>query len=208
MLHFETVEPDTLRLLRKLMDAPCLAGFSLVGGTCLSLRHGHRMSVDLDLFSVLQFDNEQLKEELANSGFHFSETFYSNRLGLFGYIQGVKVDFVRHHQFPLLSPIENTDGIRMFADPDIIAMKTSAILRRAVKKDFWDVAELLKHYTLDDFVRFYEAKYPDQQLLITVPRALSYFDEAENSPAPNCLRGLSWESIKDTIRKAVREYLA
>ncbi len=208
MLPFETVEPDTLRLLRKLMETPCLASFALVGGTCLSLRHGHRMSVDLDLFSTRQFDNDQLKEELFESGLKFSETFYANRLGLFGYIEGVKVDFVRHHQFPMLAPIEENDGIRMFADQDIIAMKTSAILRRAVKKVFWDVAMLLKHFTIDDFVRFYEAKYPEQQLLITVPRALTYFDDAEESPTPNCLRGLSWEEVKQTIRKAVREYLS
>lgn len=136
MLHINTVEPNTFRLLNRLMEAPCLASFSLVGGTCLSLRHGHRMSVDLDLFSTKQFDNEQLKDELFECGFKFSETFYSNRLGLFGFLDGTKVDFVRHHQFKMISPIENHHGIRMFGDPDIIAMKISAILKRAVKKDF------------------------------------------------------------------------
>jgi predicted nucleotidyltransferase component of viral defense system len=190
------------------MEAPCLESFSLVGGTCLSLRHGHRMSVDLDLFSTKQFDNEQLKEELSESGFRFSETFYSNRLGLFGFLDGIKVDFVRHHQFELISPIENHKGIRMFGDPDIVAMKISAILRRAVKKDFWDIVELLNHFSLEDFIAFYESKYPDQQLLITIPRALSYFDDAEESPNPNCLKNLTWEEVKQTIQKAVREYLS
>jgi predicted nucleotidyltransferase component of viral defense system len=208
MLYLKTVEPGTLRLLKKLMSAPCLSSFSLVGGTCLSLRHGHRMSVDLDLFSTKQFENDSLKEELAENGFHFSETFYANRLGLFGYIEGVKVDFVRHHQFPLISPLEEYDGIRMFGDPDIIAMKISAILRRAVKKDFWDVAELLEHYSLKEFVQFYETKYPEQQLLIAIPRAISYFDDAEEAPNPNCVKGLSWDDVKQTIRKAVREYLS
>jgi predicted nucleotidyltransferase component of viral defense system len=208
MLHVNTVEPNTFRLLNRLMEAPCLESFSLVGGTCLSLRHGHRMSVDLDLFSTKQFDNEQLKEELSESGFNFSETFYSNRLGLFGFLDGIKVDFVRHHQFELISPIENHKGIRMFGDPDIVAMKISAILRRAVKKDFWDIVELLNHYSLEDFIAFYESKYPDQQLLITIPRALSYFDDAEESPNPNCLKNLTWEEVKLTIQKAVREYLS
>jgi len=208
MLHVYTVEPNTFRLLNRLMEAPCLESFSLVGDTCLSLRHGHRMSVDLDLFSTKQFDNEQLKEELSESGFRFSETFYSNRLGLFGFLDGIKVDFVRHHQFELISPIENHKGIRMFGDPDIVAMKISAILRRAVKKDFWDIVELLNHYSLEDFIAFYESKYPDQQLLITIPRALSYFDDAEESPNPNCLKNLTWEEVKQTIQKAVREYLS
>jgi predicted nucleotidyltransferase component of viral defense system len=166
------------------------------------------MSVDLDLFSTKQFDNEQLKEELSESGFRFSETFYSNRLGLFGFLDGIKVDFVRHHQFELISPIENHNGIRMFGDPDIVAMKISAILRRAVKKDFWDIVELLNHYSLEDFIAFYESKYPDQQLLITIPRALSYFDGAEESPNPNCLKNLTWEEVNQTIQKAVRDYLS
>jgi hypothetical protein len=87
-------------------------------------------------------------------------------------------------------------------------MKISAILRRAVKKDFWDIAELLKHYSLEEFIQFYELKYPNEHLLISIPRALSYFDDAEESPTPDCLNGLSWEQVKEIIRKAVREYLA
>jgi len=33
------------------MEMPELSGFSLVGGTALSLLYGHRKWVDLDLFS-------------------------------------------------------------------------------------------------------------------------------------------------------------
>ena len=57
MLYTETVEPDTLRLLKKLMRLEVLKDFSLVGGTGLSLRFGHRKSVDLELFSTKEFDN-------------------------------------------------------------------------------------------------------------------------------------------------------
>lgn len=115
---------------------------------------------------------------------------------------------VRHHYMALIDEIQVEDGIRIFGDKDIIAMKISAILRRAVKKDFWDVAELLNHYSMADFVCFYELKYPNEQVLISIPRALTYFDEAENSPNPDCLLGLSWEDVKEKIRKAVREYLS
>ncbi len=48
MLYPETVEPGTLSLLKKLMEIPSLRPFSLVGGTALSLKYGHRTSVDLD----------------------------------------------------------------------------------------------------------------------------------------------------------------
>jgi hypothetical protein len=50
-LYWNTVTP----LLRKVLDATMKAAefqdFRLVGGTSLSLQHGHRLSVDIDLFT-------------------------------------------------------------------------------------------------------------------------------------------------------------
>jgi predicted nucleotidyltransferase component of viral defense system len=189
------------------MKSSALDGFYLVGGTCLSLRYGHRKSIDLDFFSVNEFSNESLIDNLRAEGFDFKEAFSANRLGVFGFLDNVKVDFVRHHMFPMIDKAESVPGIRMFGDKDIIAMKISAILRRAVKKDFWDMAELLNYHKVADFVTYYEMKYPDQQLLISIPRALSYFDDAETSPNPDCLRGQTWEEVKTKIRQAVNEYL-
>jgi hypothetical protein len=190
------------------MRLEVLKDFSLVGGTGLSLRFGHRKSVDLDLFSTKQFDNLVLLEELRKEGISFQETFSSSKLGIFGFIEGIKVDLVRHHYFSLIDEIQEVDGIRIFSDKDIIAMKISAVLRRAVKKDFWDIAELLKHYSLENFISFYETKYPNEQVLISIPRAITYFEDAENSPEPYCMQKLSWEDVKQTIREAVREYLS
>ena len=51
MLHTQTVTGATLGLLKRLMARPELAQFALVGGTNLSLRLGHRKSIDLDLFT-------------------------------------------------------------------------------------------------------------------------------------------------------------
>lgn len=46
--------------MNKLMQMPELQDFALVGGTALSLLYGHRMSVDLDLFSNKSFENAVL----------------------------------------------------------------------------------------------------------------------------------------------------
>ena len=51
MLQTRTVEPGTLGLLKDLMSMPELEHFYLVGGTALALQLGHRISVDLDLFT-------------------------------------------------------------------------------------------------------------------------------------------------------------
>ena len=41
----------------------------------------------------------------------------------------------------------------MYNTEDIIAMKINTILGRGKKKDFWDVAELLQHYSVNDLLR-------------------------------------------------------
>ena len=50
MLHYNTIEPATLELLRQLQDIPFLSNTRLVGGTSLALQIGHRKSIDIDLF--------------------------------------------------------------------------------------------------------------------------------------------------------------
>ena len=50
-LHWETVSPLLKEALGILMAEKIFAPFRLVGGTNLSLRYGHRLSVDIDLFT-------------------------------------------------------------------------------------------------------------------------------------------------------------
>lgn len=50
-MHYHSVKPELLAALRKLMLLPSLKDFILVGGTNLTLQRGHRMSIDIDLFS-------------------------------------------------------------------------------------------------------------------------------------------------------------
>ena len=207
MLHYSTIEPRTLDILKGLMQIPALKDFNLVGGTALSLYYGHRLSVDLDLFSTTSFENETIIQPIEEKfpGFTYRNT--HNPIGLFGFIDQVKVDFVKHHHFSLIENINLFDGIRICSEPDIIAMKIAAILKRGVKKDFWDIAELLKHYSVQDMINFYSKKYPNQQLLISIPHALTYFIDAEESEDPISLKGQTWPAVKKFIQQQVNEYL-
>ena len=94
----------------------------------------------------------------------------------------------------------------MFGDRDIIAMKIFAILQRAQKKDFWDLAELLQHYGFKQSVEAYTEKYPNNQMLISIPYAVTYFEDAEESEEPISLKGQTWESVKKIVQKKVNEY--
>ena len=207
MLQTQTVQPDTLSLLRELMLLPELQQFHLVGGTALSLLYGHRMSVDLDLFSHQKFETFLLHQHL--SALFKDRLEAENRpaiFGLFCYIDDVKIDLVKHPH-PIIRTYQEIDGIRMFSIPDIMAMKVQAILGRGQKKDFWDIAELLKHYTVSDFIAFHKEKYTTQNLMITVPQALTYFDDADESNDPISLNGMKWIDVKRFIQSKVDDFL-
>ena len=207
MLYTSTVEPNTFSILKKLMAIKQLQSFYLVGGTCLSLRYGHRKSIDLDLFSTKEFTNEWLLETLETDGIRFEYRNTNNPVGLFGFIEDVKIDFVKHHYFKQIGNVIVEDGIRMFGDDDIIAMKIFAALKRAHKKDFWDIAELLNHYSLDECIKMYYKKYPNMQLFISIPYALTYFEDADESEDPVSLKAQTWESVKKIIQSHVNDYL-
>ena len=207
MLHLETVEPRTFSLLKQLMKLKALKPFSLVGGTALSLRYGHRTSIDLDLFTDKKFDTESIVRSLKKEfGKGYSAESKSARWGIFCYLNDIKVDIV-HHAFPLISDIEDVENIRMIGDPDIIAMKINAILGRGKKKDFWDLYELLHHYSLEEMILFHEKKFPEQNLLITIPQAITWFNDAEETEDPISLKGQTWESVKKFIQQNVSDFL-
>ena len=66
MLSLQTVLPDTLELLRVLMQQPLLKDMRLVGGTSLALQYGHRRSVDLDFFGTTTEDVEELTKMMQD----------------------------------------------------------------------------------------------------------------------------------------------
>jgi predicted nucleotidyltransferase component of viral defense system len=189
------------------MEIPELGNFVLVGGTALSLLFGHRQSIDLDLFSAEPFNNEKLLFGLKERyGDQFVMEDKPKHFGIFCNIRRVKVDIVRYPH-PLIRPAYEIDGIRFISTEDIVAMKVQAVLGRARKKDFWDIATLLEHYTVADFARFHKEKFSTQNLLVTVPQAITYFADADDDADPKSLKGQSWESVKGFIRERVRGFL-
>jgi hypothetical protein len=207
MLHIETVEPGTFSLLKKLMELPSLQPFSLVGGTALALRYGHRSSVDLDLFFHEKFDHTIIEDELLHEfGAEFNYESGHKKFGIFCNIHNIKVDIVYFPHLPI-APLDMDETIRMYSSPDIAAMKIQAILGRAQKKDFWDLYELLQHYPLQQLMDWHKQKYPSQMLAISIPNAITYFTEADESDTPVSFKGQTWEKVKDGTKKAVSDYL-
>jgi len=207
MLHLETVESETFAVLKRLQKIPYLESFSLVGGTALSLKYGHRISIDIDLFGNQDFDKDliidALKEEFKDD---LVLEINRARWAIFCFIKNIKVDIV-HYAHPLIKNEEVIEGIKMYSSEDIIAMKFNAILGRGKKKDFWDIYELMHHFTLAQMIAFHVEKFPQQMLLISIPSSITYFEDAEESEDPVSLKGQTWESVKKFIRQKVSDYL-
>ena len=174
MLYTQTVETGTLVLIKELMSDKELEFFNLVGGTTLSLKLGHRMSVDIDLFTDRNFDAHQISRHLAQT--YNAENIKTLKNGIFCFINGIKVDILAH-QYPILNKVEKVDGIRMLSLQHIGAMKLQAILYNGSRlKDFVDMYFLLEQLSLQKMTEGFVQKYPEVNVQMA-HNALLYFDD-------------------------------
>jgi predicted nucleotidyltransferase component of viral defense system len=202
MLRTETVEQGTLELLKKLQSEPFLSNFVLVGGTALSLQIGHRKSIDLDFFTVHDFESSILIEQLSKN--YNLSVLHNTKQTIIGTIDGIKVDFIRF-RYPFIRPTIIINEIRMLSVEDIAPMKLDAIVGRGKKKDFYDLYFLLEDYSLRELLNLYSEKYKNQSDF-HVLRSLSYFEDAESDPDPIVLhQNLSWVSVKSKIIETIQQ---
>ncbi len=205
MLNYATILPKTKQLLVSICQNDVLRemGFALAGGTNLALRLGHRHSVDLDFFTDIPFDKTSLAQEISllwPNHIKANETKQS-----FQYrIDGVKVEFLLH-QYSLIEAIELHENIRLYSIYDVAAMKLNAMNNRGAKKDFWDIAELLKQYKLSELLTMFGRKYANTDKS-SVLRSLVYFNDADAEPDPIDTK-TDWETVKNSIEIHWRDYL-
>lgn len=202
MLFFSAVSAEALELLREIQDQPVLKDFYLVGGTALALHYGHRISVDLDFFTNKEFESYVLIDSFKEKypvGI-LSQAKNSATLS----IRSVKTDFIRHN-YPLLKPLQKEEGITMASVEDIAAMKLNSTMNRGSKKDFFDIYELLCHFTITELLSFHASKYDFTSQLILI-KSLVYFEDAEHEPDPVLVKPTSWNLVKEKISVAVRDF--
>lgn len=199
MLFFSAVSPEALELLKDVQGLSILNDFYLVGGTALALRYGHRISVDLNFFTDQEFDTNIVIDTLQEKFPIHILSQAKNSLTID--IRSVKTNFITHN-YRLLKPVGKTDEIKMASVEDIAAMKLNSTMNRGSKKDFYDIYELLKHFTLKDLISFYTSKYDFSSQLIVL-KSLVYFDDAEQEPDPVSVKLTSWNSVKQKISEAV-----
>ena len=210
MLQYRTVYPETLELLKKLMTLPELQDFFLVGGTALALQLGHRISIDIDLFTQKDFDTKKLFLKL-NKQFKISDLTEDTNTLNFNIIfpeksdNIIKIDLIKY-SYPLINPIFEIDKIRLLSVEDIIPMKLSAVAGRGSKKDFYDIFYLLKSYSLNKMFKLFKKKFPNTNEF-HILKSLTYFEDAEIEPNPQMTEKTDWNIVKIKIKEETNRYI-
>lgn len=203
-LAYNAVNPLLLSVLTNIMSESLFDDFVLVGGTALSLRIGHRISVDIDMFTdkdygSIDFEKLEIYFKSKFTYVHRPDTGNIVGMGRSFYVgesssESVKVDLFYNDTF--IRPYSMIGNIRLASLDDIVAMKVDVIQRKGRKKDFWDLHELLERYPIEKMIELHEERYPYSHFRETIIENFTDFDRANDDFDPICLRGKFWESIK------------
>jgi hypothetical protein len=173
------------------MSAEVLNDFRLVGGTALALQRGHRMSVDIDLFTDLDYADMPVADmrnylekefpvhrgtesmEMPANGYHI---FLSE-----GQEPPIKVDFF--YTEPFIFPAIEEDGLRIADQREIAAMKLGVIGNQIYRqKDYWDVHDLLEDYSLSEMIQWALQRDPYSFNKEDIIKGLQQVNQVEESP--------------------------
>jgi hypothetical protein len=192
--HREVISASTESTISVLKEAQLLNHFYLAGGTGLAIQFGHRLSLDLDFFSLEHFDEEALLQRAQDLP-EFALTLKAPYT-IHAVIGKTKVSFLGY-AYPVLFPSTFFLGVAI-ADPrDIACMKVSAIAGRGSKRDFVDLYVCAKRFGLAEILRMFSEKYARTQYnRVHLLKSLTFFNDAEKDPMPNMLVPLDWEKVK------------
>ena len=202
-LYWNTVAPILESVLQEIINEPLFSPFRLVGGTSLSLQLGHRMSVDIDLFTDAEYgsiDYKAIREFLElKYPFCVSRNLDNVSFGT-NFVVGnsindcVKIDLYYTDEF--IEPPIIIENIRMATTNEIIAMKLDVILRGGRKKDFWDLHYFIDKINIADMISLFQKRYPYNDDYTKIKEQFTNFEMADTDFEPICLLEKNWEIVK------------
>lgn len=211
-MYWNTVHPTLRGILQSIMEDRLFDPFRLVGGTALSLQWGHRMSVDIDMFTDADYGSIDFSRIWEGLNGHYAYVDVHNpsmaNIGMSLFVGHHRDDAIKldmYHTDAFIRPHLYRDGIRMADAADIIAMKLDIIGRGGWKggrkKDFWDIHQAFDNYPLVEMLGFYQERYPYGHTPDELIRGLNDFTQADEDFEPLCLLGKHWDLIRhDFVR--------
>ena len=189
------LSPPQRRLWPELAATP--ETFTLYGGTALTLRLGHRASIDFDFFSNAPFDPERLasnvpylKDAERIQVAHDTLTCRVERGG------SVLVSFFGGLDLGQVAEREAVEGMTLYVASllDLAGTKMAVVPKRAEVKDYLDVDALLRHgVDLPTALGAGKIVYGRRFNPVITLKALSFFDDVP---------GLR-EEVRERLRAAV-----
>jgi hypothetical protein len=196
MLHDEVLDDATRAVLTALGAHLEFRRFYLAGGTALAMQLGHRVSLDLDLFSRDRWSPEAVREALETIG---TTTVDLEGQGTFvGSTAGVRVSFFHYPYLLLNPPVPSPCGLLLAGLLDIACMKLIALGQRGSRKDFVDLFFLDRagvgvRAALEALSR----KMPGVEMSrVHIMRSLAYSADADAEPELRMLAPCQWDEVK------------
>lgn len=183
-MFYKAVPQHVASLISKLNFFPLPDNTYMAGGTAVTLYLGHRVSVDIDLFTKEHFLTGPIIDAIKETG-PVSVRSVSDRDSFIVDINGVRFSLF-HYLYPLLEPLyyDQVIKISLASLKDIAAMKTVAIVQRGTAKDFVDLKAIIEStgMSLKKLIHVTLKKYGTQEnYTYHIKRGLVFFDDAERA---------------------------
>jgi hypothetical protein len=200
-MHKEILTNEQLQLLPLIKTFG--SDFGLVGGTAIALYLGHRRSIDFDLFSQNEFENQKIRRKIVK--FYMIDQVIRDEIGQFTLqIKDVRFTFFFYPYLILFS--HNFENIIKL--PDILtlaAMKAFALGRRAKWKDYVDLYFVAKEYHgLKNIYRKADEIFGSEFNEKLFRSQLAYFADIDYSEEIIFMPG--FETDDETIKQALIDF--
>jgi hypothetical protein len=194
-VHPEVLTPQQQVVLKASAQVVRKWDAYLAGGAGLALQLGHRRSVDFDWFTRKTLPPTEVLSDMRALGLpvHVRQNDEGTFLGQVG---GVDYSVFRY-RYDLVGRSVEFQGCKLASLQDIAAMKMTAIVQRATKRDYVDLHAIFKAGSVDlgDAVSTMRRKFPGVDPSLAL-RALGYFEDVDKQPMPEMLLKMSWDEVK------------
>ena len=200
--HLEILPLEQREIWAKL--APIGEDFVLYGGTALALRLKHRPSIDFDFFTETILQPEVLLGKLP---FLKNATVLQSQTNTYTFQLPIKQHYVKLSFFGDLDfgrvgePEPSSDGILWVASlQDLLATKLKVLMQRIERKDYVDIAALLRHgLSLGSGLAAAQSLFGNTFSPVDCLRALEYFEDPQLADLSRVDRLVLQEAVKNTL---------
>lgn len=181
--------------------------FYLAGGTALALQIGHRVSVDFDLFSLKDIDDNLLSKVKKVFQQHTVSPSINNPDELTVLVGNVKTTFLKY-PFPIIQELVVLDEIPVLSVKEIAATKAYSIGRRGTFKDYVDLYFIISEgcASLKEIVDLADKKFAHEFNSRLFLEQLIFMDDVKEIEIKFLKNVMSKNTILDFFIEQIRDF--